>query len=103
MKVYKCEKCCRLYDKPVIIDYGDEKVRLCPRCGERTRAFTVEVEVKQKGCNSRKTCALCGDPIPEQFEQSMFGGITLLNKRNEKIPVCEECHRAVHALCDRDP
>ena len=43
MKLYKCENCGRLYGKPVTIDYGDEKVRLCPICGERTQGIAVEV------------------------------------------------------------
>jgi len=46
-----------------------------------------------------EVCVLCGDSISIPPRDK----ITLLNKRNESVPVCEDCHRAVHALCNLNP
>ncbi len=46
------------------------------------------------------TCALCGDII---LPHPQWDKITLLNKRDEEIPVCNDCHKAVHALCNLNP
>ena len=46
-----------------------------------------------------EVCVLCDDSISIPPRDK----ITLLNKRNESVPVCEDCHRAVHALCNLNP
>lgn len=51
--------------------------------------------------NEKKTygkswCHLCG-------RQDMCIETSLTNRHGDQVPVCEECIKAVHALCDRNP